>query len=81
VLSHQGVALFEKDQEVWPCWGGASLVGGSVSVGLGFKVTKSSYWAQGFVSLSCGSGCSPQPLVQGTVWHHALLTSATVIMD
>lgn len=52
-----------------------------MSVGVGFKVTKSSYWAQGFVPLSCGSGCSPQLLVQGTVWHYALLTSATVIMD
>lgn len=37
MLSHQGMALFEKDKEVW-LWSGRGLVRGSVSLWVGFEV-------------------------------------------
>lgn len=35
-----GMALLEKDKEVWSCWNRPSHAGGSVSVGVGFEFSK-----------------------------------------
>ena len=37
MLGHQGVT---KDLEVWPYWGRCGLVGGRVSLGLGFEISR-----------------------------------------
>jgi hypothetical protein len=40
MLGHQGVALLGGDWEVWPCCSRFGLVVGSVSLGMGFEVSK-----------------------------------------
>ena len=51
-----GVAFLE---EVWPFWRRCGLVGGSLSLGLGFEVSEAQARPRGSISLpvACGSRC------------------------
>lgn len=40
MLSHQKVAILERDQKVWPYWSRYGTVGRSVSLGVDFGVSE-----------------------------------------
>lgn len=65
MLSHQGMALFEKDKEVWP-WSGRGLARGSVSLWVGFEVLACPT-VDTFLPAACESGCSTLGCLSSTV--------------
>jgi hypothetical protein len=75
MLSHQGVALFERIRRIRRC----GLVSRGLSLGVGSEVSKTH--ARPNVSLSAyRSGCSSQVLLHH-VCLHAAMFSAMMIMD
>lgn len=79
---HQRVTPLEKDSKVWSCWSECSLIEGSMSLGVGFKVSKAQ------ASLVALSSCclriwmkNTQLLLQRHVSLHACTFPVVMIMD